>query len=77
MQRALTRMSRNEAHYRGYKIEGAPEGAPNGRSWVLHVQPIRPELPILSISSFRVMQSTWPQAVSQAVARIDDILTLV
>jgi hypothetical protein len=72
MQRALTRMSRNEAHYRGYKIEGAP----NGRSWVLHVQPIRPELPILSTSSFRVIQSTWSKAVSEAVARIDDLLTL-
>ena len=63
------RMARREAHYRGYKIEGELKG----RSWVLHVHPILPDLPI---SSFRVVQSTWPKAVGEAVRHVDELLTL-
>ena len=63
------RMARREAHYRGYKIEGELKG----RSWALHVHPILPDLPI---SSFRVVQSTWPKAVGEAVRRVDELLSL-
>jgi hypothetical protein len=62
---SIMRMARREAHYRGYKIEGELKG----RSWVLHV-------PNLPISSFRVVQSTWPKAVGEAVRRVDELLTL-
>jgi len=65
-------MARREAHYRGYKIEGQLKG----RSWILHVHPILPELPILRFSSFRVMQSTWSKAVGEAVRRVDELLNL-
>jgi hypothetical protein len=69
---SIMRMARREAHYRGYKIEGQLKG----RSWILHVHPILPELPILRFSSFRVMQSTWSKAVGEAVRRVDELLNL-
>jgi hypothetical protein len=69
---SIMRMARREAHYRGYKIDGELKG----RSWVLHVHPILPDLPILRFSSFQVVQSTWPKAVGEAVRRVDELLAL-
>jgi hypothetical protein len=60
-------MSKNAAYYRGYKIEGAKER----QGWLLRVSPVKPELPILRRADFRVTEKTWPQAVSEAVAKID------
>jgi hypothetical protein len=69
---SIMRMARREAHYRGYKIDGELKG----RSWVLHVHPILPDLPILRFSSFQVVQSTWPKAVGEAVRRVEELLAL-
>jgi hypothetical protein len=60
-------MSKNAAYYRGYKIEGDKER----QGWLLHVSPAKPASPILRRADFRVSVTTWPQAVSEAVARID------
>ena len=60
-------MTKHAAHSRGYMIEGETER----QGWLLHVSPVKPELPILRHGDVRVTDKTWPQAVSEAVSEID------
>ena len=43
------------ALYRGYNVEGEWDG----RRWLLHIHPSRPELPILRQNSFTAIVPTW------------------
>ena len=49
-------MTKHAAHYRGYMIEGEKER----QGWLLHVSPVKPELPILRHGDFRVTDKTSP-----------------
>ena len=64
-------MERQEAVYRGYRIDGAFDE----RSWLVRVQPFRPDLPILKFATFRVVGS-WDEACSEARHRISGVLTV-
>jgi hypothetical protein len=55
--------------YRGYTIEGEQRG----RIWRVRVRPLRPELPILG--SHSLLKPSWPEAVAEARARIDWLLS--
>jgi hypothetical protein len=67
---------RQEAHHRGYRIEGVKQGegillrVPPTR----RVTPTRPDLPTLSYSQFRTLRSTWRNAVDVVVGYIDESL---
>ena len=63
-------MKREVAHYRGYRIEGESDG----QSWLLRVRPTKPNLPVLWLSSFRVVEPTWDRALSEAHEHIDAML---
>jgi hypothetical protein len=60
-------MSKNAAYYRGYKIEGEKDH----QGWLVRVSPLKPELPVLRRGEFRVTGYAWPQAVDEAVSKID------
>ena len=62
--------TRQEAHYRGYLIEGLKQGD----GLLLRVTPTRPGLPILEYSRFRTLRSTWVNAVGVVVGYIDEAL---
>ena len=59
---------RQEAHYRGYRIEGVKQG----QGILLRVAPTRPDLPVLRYAHFRTLQSTWVKAVGVVVGYIDE-----
>ena len=59
---------RQEAHYRGYRIEGAKQG----QGMLLRVTPTRPDLPVLRYAHFRTLRSTWVKAVGVVVGYIDE-----
>ena len=59
---------RQEAHYRGYRIEGAKQG----QGMLLRVTPTRPYLPALRYAHFRTLRSTWVKAVDVVVGYIDE-----
>ena len=59
---------RQEAHYRGYRIEGLKQG----EGLLLHVSPTRPDLPVLKYSRFWTQRSPWVKAVSVVVGYIDE-----
>ena len=59
---------RQEAHYRGYRIEGAQQG----QGMLLRVIPTRPYLPVLRYAHFRTLRSTWVKAVDVVVGYIDE-----
>ena len=59
---------RQEAHYRGYRIEGAKQG----QGMLLRVIPTRPYLPVLRYAHFRTLRSTWIKAVGVVVGYIDE-----
>ena len=59
---------RQEAHYRGYRIEGLKQG----EGFLLHVTPTRPDLPALKYSRFRTLRSSWLKALGVVVSYIDD-----
>jgi hypothetical protein len=61
---------RQEAHYRGYLIEGLKQG----EGLLLRVTPTRPHLPILKYSRFRTLRSTWVNAVGVVAGYIDEAL---
>jgi hypothetical protein len=63
-------MEREVAHYRGYRVEGENDE----HSWLLRVQPAQPNLPILWLSSFRVVEPTWDRALGEAHTHIDAML---
>src|SRR4051795_7637480 len=63
-------MEREVAHYRGYTIEGENDD----QSWLLRVQPAKPNLPILGLSSFRVVEPNWDRALGEAHTHIDAML---
>ena len=60
-------MSKDAAYYRGYKIEGEKDR----QGWLVRVSPIKPELPVLRRGEFLVTENAWPQAVNEAVSKID------
>lgn len=62
---------RQEAHHRGYRIEGMKQG----EGILLRVTPTRPDLPTLSYSQFRTLRSTWRNAVDVVVGYIDESLS--
>ena len=62
--------SRREIEYRGYKIEMERRDL----CWVLSVSPLRPELPILSRSSFPTITQFERAAMRQARGRVDRAL---
>ena len=59
---------RQEAHYRGYRIEGAKQS----QGMLLRVVPTRPYLPVLRYAHFRTLRSTWVKAVDVVVGYIDE-----
>jgi hypothetical protein len=60
--------SRQEALYRGYRIEGGQKG----ECLLLQVIPTRPDLPTLSYSQFKSLpHCTWPKAVEIVCGYID------
>ena len=59
---------RQEAHYRGYRIEGVKQG----EGLFLRVTPTRPGLPALMYSHFRTLRSPWVKAVGVVVGYIDE-----
>jgi hypothetical protein len=59
---------RQEAHYRGYRIEGVKQG----EGILLGVTPARPDLPVLKYSRFRTLRSTWVKAVGVVVKYVDE-----
>jgi hypothetical protein len=61
--------SGRETEYRGYKIEMERRDL----CWAVSVSPTRPELPILSRSSFSITQSERA-ALAQAQRRVDRAL---
>jgi hypothetical protein len=61
---------RQEAHHRGYRIEGVKQG----EGILLRVTPTRPDLPTLSYSQFRTLRATWRNAVGVVVGYIDESL---
>ena len=61
---------RQEAHYRGYRIEGVTQG----EGLLLHVTPTRPDPPSLRYSRFRTLRSTWLKAVGVVAEYIDESL---
>jgi hypothetical protein len=60
--------ARQEAHYRGYRIEGAKQGT----RLLLRVIPTRPDLPILKHSRFWTLRAPWVKAVETVCSYIDD-----
>ena len=59
---------RQEALYRGYRIEGAKEG----ECMLLRVIPTKRDLPHLEYSRFRTLhRGTWPKAVTVVCGYID------
>jgi hypothetical protein len=63
--------SKQEALYRGYRIEGTKEGA----CIILCVIPTRRNLPSLEYSRFRSLpKGTWPKAVEVVCDHIDQAL---
>jgi hypothetical protein len=63
--------SKQEALYRGYRIEGTKEGA----CIILFVMPTRRDMPSLEYSRFRSLpKSTWPKAVEVVCDYIDQAL---
>ena len=61
---------KQEAHHRGYRIEGVKQG----EGLLLYITPTRPDLPILKYSRFRTLRSTWVNAVGVVVGYIDEAL---
>lgn len=59
-----------EAHHRGYRIEGVKQG----EGILLRVTPTRPDLPTLRFSRFRTLRSTWLKAVGVVARYIDESL---
>ena len=59
---------RQEAHYRGYRIEGVKQG----EGMHLRVTPTTPDLPVLKYSRFRTLRSTWINDVGVVVGYIDE-----
>jgi hypothetical protein len=59
---------RQEAHYRGYRIEGVKQG----EGLLLCVSPTRPYLPVLRYSRFWTLRSTWVKSVGVLVGYIDE-----
>jgi hypothetical protein len=60
--------SRQEALYRGYRIEGAQKG----ECMLLQVTPTRSDLPALSYSQFQSLpRCTWPKGVEIVCGYID------
>jgi hypothetical protein len=62
--------SRRETEYRGYKIEMERRDL----CWTVSVSPTRPELPILSRSSFPTITQSERAALAQAQRRVDRAL---
>ena len=58
---------RQEAHYRGYLIEGIRQG----EGLLVRVTPTRPHLPVLKYSRFRTLRSPWLKAVGVVAGYID------
>ena len=50
------------------------EGESDGQSWLLRVRPTKPNLPVLWLSSFRVVEPTWDRALGEAHEHIDAML---
>ena len=63
--------AKQEAHYRGYRIDGVTRG----EGLLLHVTPTRPQLPVLKYSRFRTLRSTWSKAVGVVAGYIDEALS--
>ena len=59
---------RQEAHYRGYRIEGVKQG----EGLLLRVRPTKPNLPVLKYLRFRTLRSPWVKAVGVVVGYIDE-----
>jgi hypothetical protein len=59
---------RQEAHYRGYLIEGLKQG----EGMLLRVTPLRPCLPTLRYSRFRTLRASWVKALGVVVGYIDE-----
>jgi hypothetical protein len=62
--------NRRESEYRGYKIEMERRDL----CWTVRVSPTRPELPILSRSSFPTITQSERGALAQARQRVDRVL---
>jgi hypothetical protein len=61
---------RQEAHHRGYLIEGLKQG----EGMLLRVTPTRRGLPTLKYSRFRTVRGSWVKAVGVVVGYIDEAL---
>jgi hypothetical protein len=59
---------RQEAHHRGYFIEGLKQG----EGLLLRVTPTRPGLPTLKYSRFWTLRGSWVKAVGVVVGYIDE-----
>jgi hypothetical protein len=59
---------RQEAHYRGYRIEGTKQG----EGLLLRVSPTKPNLPVLKYLRFRTLRSPWVKAVGVVIGYIDE-----
>ena len=59
--------SRQEAHYRGYLIEGLKQG----EGLLLRVTPTRLGVPTLKYSRFRTLRGSWVNAVGVVAGYID------
>jgi hypothetical protein len=60
--------AKQEALYRGYRIQGAKEG----ECTILHVTPTKPDLPSLEYSRFRALpHCKWPKAIEVVCSYID------
>lgn len=64
-------ISKQEAHYRGYRIEGQKRG----QVIFVKVSPSRWHLPVLRFTRFRVIRSTWAKTLVEVAAYIDEMLT--
>jgi hypothetical protein len=65
-------MEQYAGHYRGYKIEAELD-----ERWLVRVQPMRPDLPILSFATFRLpREATLFEVIDNARARVDAVLTI-
>jgi hypothetical protein len=61
---------RQEAHYRGYRIEGEKKG----EGLILRVTPTRAGLPSLPCWRFRTLRAPWNKAVGDVATYIDQAL---
>jgi hypothetical protein len=65
-------MEQYTGHYRGYKIEAELD-----QRWLVRIQPMRPDLPILSFATFRLpREASLLQVIDNARSRVDAVLTI-